>query len=125
MPLWKRWKGFLPFAVSAIIIGLALGLAVGMYALYLAGVSSNTLEVSKSLIDVNAALLGFLGLIVVFMLTAVGDAKRLAEERMYRVTSEYDREAKKNIPCPKDTLAMTYCRQLKSSTNLTRRELKN
>ena len=80
------------------------GLLVGVYAIFLAGASLNALEVSKSLIDVNAALLGFLGLIVVFMLTAVGDAKRLAEERIYRVTSEHEREVRKEYPGLKEIL---------------------
>ena len=64
------------------IVGLSLGAIVTVYATLLSqGLGNIAPDILRSLVDANAALIGFLGIITVFILTSYRDeSRRLAEE---------------------------------------------
>ncbi len=73
------------FVLNSIVIVFCL------YAVLLAvGVSGIGPEAFRSLVDANAALLGFLGVITVFVLNTYRDASRTTEDRIYKLKREYD-----------------------------------
>jgi len=75
------------------VIGAPIGLLAAFYSAFLAfGVVNIAPDVLKSLVDANAALLGFLGIITVFVLTSYNDSARLTEEQIYRVELERQKE---------------------------------
>jgi len=83
---------------SAIVIGLSIGVPTIVYSLFLAAGTMNIrVEVFQSLVDADAALLGFLGIIAVFALTRYNDYIRLAEEQIYRVNLEHRQEIERTI----------------------------
>jgi hypothetical protein len=90
-----------------ILTGLAYGVAVGaptaVFAILLAsGGASLPLElasdVPRAIVDADAALLGFLGLIAVYALTANNDSFRFTQQEIYRVKEEHEKELGIDIP---------------------------
>lgn len=80
-------RRFLPVAI---LIAFFTGFA--MYGLFLAvGVAEVESEVFKSLVDANAALLGFLGVITVFILNTYRDATRVTEDKIYKLKLEHEK----------------------------------
>ena len=87
-----------------VVILLTLGMfGAGIYSRILAeNIVNIAPDVLKSLVDADAALLGFLGIIAVYVLTTYRDSMRLTEEQIYRTRLEHERETRvpsdPNIP---------------------------
>jgi hypothetical protein len=78
---------------STIVIGLLIGIPTGMYSLSLAlGTINVSANVFQSIVDADAALLGFLGIIAVFALARYNDTVHLVEEQVYRTNLEHQQE---------------------------------
>lgn len=81
--LWKKLFAKILLPIIALITGL--------FSIYLAGGTINVArDVLKSLVDANAALIGFLGIITVFALTSYRDSIHRTEEEIYRLRVEHE-----------------------------------
>jgi hypothetical protein len=84
-------------AIAGAVIGVPIGLLAAFYSIFLAiGVVNIAPDVLKSLVEANAALLGFLGIITVFVLSSYNDSARLTEEQIYRLELEHQKEMQNN-----------------------------
>lgn len=69
-----------------VFIGVPIGIIISYYGLYLAaGTIAIATDVLKSLVDADAALLGFLGVITVFILATYRDSINRIEEEIFRL----------------------------------------
>jgi len=72
--------------VFGALIGVPIGIIVAYYCLYLAGVTITVAtDVLRSLVDADTALLGFLGVITVFILSIYRDSMNRKEEEIFRL----------------------------------------
>lgn len=75
----------------AALLALLAGVSFGSYAMFLAQKSVRvTIDLSKSIVDANAALLGFLGIITVFVYNTYHEESRWAEEKMIDLKDDYE-----------------------------------
>jgi hypothetical protein len=81
-----RLKKFLPVAIIFLLF-----IALVIYAIFLAAGAVNvTIEVFKSLVDADAALLGFLGIITVFVYNTYHGETRFTEEKIEDIQDEHE-----------------------------------
>jgi hypothetical protein len=96
MRLTGKKRVILFTVIPAAIIGVTMAILAAFYSILLAaGVVNVAPEVLKSLVDADAALLGFLGVITVYVLTTYNNSIRLTEEQIYRVRLEHKTEVER------------------------------
>jgi len=84
--------------ISAILIGASFGLVAIFYSLMLASGDINArLNVLKSLVEANTALLGFLGVITVFVLTSYRDSIGRMERDIDHLRENHARNVKQDM----------------------------